>query len=178
MGIFTFQVAYAEECGLSPEEGSIFVMMLGACTAFGRIVFGKVVQYGYLNRLHMHQFSMVITGTGVMLLPLLKSFGGISAYVICVGLVDGCYVVLLPVLTATLVGVENTVLAWGFLVGASSITFTAGPPLAGIISVCITFLKMFEQHAVILAMHLNWYIELIYFVVFGHIAGHVINNYY
>ncbi|XP_071152330.1 monocarboxylate transporter 12-like [Mytilus edulis] len=95
------------------------------------ILFGKIIQYGYLNRLAMHQFSMVVTGTGVMLLPYLKSFTGISAYVICIGLVDGCYVVLLPVLTATLVGVDNTVLAWGFLVGTSSVTFTAGPPLAG-----------------------------------------------
>ncbi|XP_052089277.1 uncharacterized protein LOC127726021 [Mytilus californianus] len=124
-------VAYAEDCGIPPEKGAIFVMMLGACTAFGRIVFGKIIQHGYLNRLHMHQFSMVVTGTGVMLLPLLKSFTGIAAYVICVGLVDGCYVVLLPVLTTTLVGVDNTVLAWGFLVGTSSVTFTAGPPLAG-----------------------------------------------
>ncbi|XP_071133843.1 monocarboxylate transporter 12-like isoform X2 [Mytilus edulis] len=124
-------VAYAEDCGIPPEKGAIFIMMLGACTAFGRILFGKIIQYGYLNRLAMHQFSMVVTGTGVMLLPYLKSFTGISAYVICIGLVDGCYVVLLPVLTATLVGVDNTVLAWGFLVGTSSVTFTAGPPLAG-----------------------------------------------
>lgn len=127
-----FQVAYAEDCGIPPEKGAIFIMMLGASTAFGRILFGKIVQYGFLNRLHMHQFSMVITGTGVILLPLLKSFVGISIYVVCVGLVDGCYVVLLPVLTATLVGVENAVLAWGFLTGTSSITFTAGPPIAGI----------------------------------------------
>lgn len=124
-------MAYAEDCGIPPEKGAIFIMMLGACTAFGRILFGKIIQYGYLNRLAMHQFSMVVTGTGVMLLPYLKSFTGISAYVICIGLVDGCYVVLLPVLTATLVGVDNTVLAWGFLVGTSSVTFTAGPPLAG-----------------------------------------------
>ena len=48
-----------------------------------------------------------------------------------VGLVDGCYVVLLPILTTSLVGLENSVLAWGFLIGTSSITFTLGPPVAG-----------------------------------------------
>lgn len=55
----------------------------------------------------------------------------IVLYVVIVGLVDGCYVVLLPILTASLMGLENSVLAWGFLVGSSSITFTLGPPTAG-----------------------------------------------
>ena len=107
------------------------VMILGACTAAARVLFGKVVELKILNRLHMHQLSMVVTGTAVMLLPLIKSFGGIVAYVVTIGLVDGCYVVLLPILTMSLVGAENAVLAWGFLVGTSSITFTLGPPAAG-----------------------------------------------
>ncbi|XP_060079659.1 monocarboxylate transporter 3-like [Ylistrum balloti] len=124
-------VSYAEDIGISPDQGSIFVMLLGASTAIGRISFGKIVQLGFLNRIHMHQISMVITGTGVMLLPMIKTFSGIVAYVIVVGLVDGCYVVLLPVLTTSLMGPENTVLAWCFLVGTSSITFTLGPPIAG-----------------------------------------------
>ncbi|KAL5010182.1 hypothetical protein ScPMuIL_012487 [Solemya velum] len=124
-------ISYAKDVGIPPENGSMFVMLLGACTATGRILFGKIVEFGVLNRLHMHQLSMVVTGTGVMLLPLIKSFGGIIAYVIVVGLVDGCYVVLLPLLTASLVGPENTVLAWGFLVGVSSFTFASGPAIAG-----------------------------------------------
>ncbi|XP_069134062.1 monocarboxylate transporter 3-like [Argopecten irradians] len=124
-------VSYAEDIGIPPERGSIFVMLLGASTAIGRIGFGKIIQLGVLNRIHMHQVSMVITGTGVMLLPMIKSFAGIVVYVIIVGLVDGCYVVLLPVLTTALMGPENTVIAWCFLVGTSSITFTLGPPVAG-----------------------------------------------
>ncbi|XP_033741540.1 LOW QUALITY PROTEIN: uncharacterized protein LOC117328207 [Pecten maximus] len=124
-------VSYAEDVGISPERGSIFVMLLGASTAIGRVSFGKIVQLGFLNRIHMHQVSMVITGTGVMLLPMIKSFWGIVTYVIIIGLVDGCYVVLLPVLTTSLMGPENTVIAWCFLVGTSSITFTLGPPIAG-----------------------------------------------
>ncbi|OWF53663.1 uncharacterized protein LOC110446130 [Mizuhopecten yessoensis] len=124
-------VSYAEDIGIPPERGSIFVMLLGASTAIGRISFGKIVQLGFLNRIHMHQISMVITGTGVMLLPMIKTFSGIAVYVIVVGLVDGCYVVLLPVLTTSLMGAENTVIAWCFLVGTSSITFTLGPPVAG-----------------------------------------------
>ena len=68
-----------------------------------------------------------------MVLPLIPSFGGLITYVICVGLVDGCYVVLIPILNATLAGADSAVLAWGFLSGFSSIFFTAGPPLAGML---------------------------------------------
>ncbi len=108
------------------------MLLLGGCTASGRILFGKVIEWGYLNRLNMHQICMVLTGSAAMLLPLIRNFPGLVAYVIFIGLVDGCYVVLLPVLTSTLVGSGNdSVLAWGYLTMVSSITFSLGPPIAG-----------------------------------------------
>ena len=124
-------MSYAMDQGIPPEKGSILVMLLGAMTAFGRVLFGRIVQSQILNRLHMHQLSMVVTGSAVMLLPLITSFTGIILYVVAIGLVDGCYVVLLPVLTATLLTGENVVSAWGFLIGTASVTFTLGPPVAG-----------------------------------------------
>lgn len=50
---------------------------------------------------------------------------------VTVGLVDGCFVVLLPIMTASLIGIEKSVVAWGFLIGTCSVTFTLGPPVAG-----------------------------------------------
>ena len=106
-------------------------MILGGTTAFSRVSFGKIIAMLKMNRIHLHQLSMVITGTAFMLLPLVQTFSGLAIYVICVGLIDGCYVVLLPTNTAMLMGPKNVVLAWGFLIGFSSITFTLGPPCAG-----------------------------------------------
>ncbi|XP_062585339.1 uncharacterized protein LOC134247004 isoform X1 [Saccostrea cucullata] len=124
-------VSYAQDIGIPPEKGSMLIMVLGITTAIGRVMFGKIVGLGVLNRLHMHQLSMVVTGTAVMMLPMIRSFIGIIFYVVVVGLVDGCYVVLLPVLTVSLMAGENSVTAWGFLIGTSSVTFTLGPPVAG-----------------------------------------------
>nr|XP_034334461.1 uncharacterized protein LOC117691801 isoform X2 [Crassostrea gigas] len=124
-------VSYAQDIGIPPEKGSMLIMVLGISTAIGRIMFGKIVGLGVLNRLHMHQLSMVVTGTAVMMLPMIRSFTGIILYVVIIGLVDGCYVVLLPVLTVSLMAGENSVTAWGFLIGTSSVTFTLGPPVAG-----------------------------------------------
>ena len=61
MLLFT-QVSYATDVGIPPKKGSLLVMVLGGVTAFGRILFGKIIEIGYLNRLQMHQLSMVITG--------------------------------------------------------------------------------------------------------------------
>ena len=124
-------VSFAADNGVSAEDGALIMAVFGASTAAGRLLFGKVIQWGFLNRVHLHQLSMVITGVGSMLLPLLTTFGGLLVYVIVLGLVDGCFVVLIPVLTTTLMGAEQTVLAWGFTEGCSALTFTLGPPIAG-----------------------------------------------
>ena len=94
-------------------------------------VSGKIITFGILDRLNMHMLSMVITGVACMMVPLIKTFAGLMTYVICVGLVDGCFVVMMPLLTLTLAGVENKVTAWGYLVGVSSVTLMLGPPVAG-----------------------------------------------
>ncbi len=66
-----------------------------------------------------------------MMLPLIRYFPGLVSYVIIVGLVDGCYVVLLPILSTALIGAENKMLGWGLLVTVASVTYTVGPPVAG-----------------------------------------------
>ncbi|XP_041352590.1 uncharacterized protein LOC121371038 isoform X2 [Gigantopelta aegis] len=128
---YVHMVSYAADCGISPNKASFLIMILGTSTASGRILFGKIIQFGLLDRVRMHQLSMVITGAGTMFLPMIKSFSGLAAYIVIVGLVDGCYVVLLPLLTCSLMGSEKMVLAWGFLIGTASFTFMLGPPVAG-----------------------------------------------
>ncbi|XP_050391773.1 monocarboxylate transporter 10 [Patella vulgata] len=124
-------ISFALDAGITPDQGSILIMVFGASTAIGRLTFGKIVQLGLLNRLHMHQLSMIVCGTATMFLPFIQSFGGLLSYVVFFGMVDGCFVVLLPLMTCSLVQADKAVLAWGFLSGTSSITFTLGPPIAG-----------------------------------------------
>ena len=76
-------------------------------------------------------------------------------YVVVVGLVDGCYVVLLPILTTSLVGIENSVLAWGFLIGTSSITFTLGPPVAGLFCTLVLDTTLFHKTLCLTLNYLN-----------------------
>ena len=56
------QMAYAQENDISEKMASIIMMVLGASTAAGRILFGRILQKGYLDRLRMDQLTMVISG--------------------------------------------------------------------------------------------------------------------
>ncbi|XP_046570104.1 monocarboxylate transporter 10-like [Haliotis rubra] len=124
-------VSYAMSQGISADTAAYLLMALGCATTIGRILSGKIVQYGFLNRLHLHQLTMIITGTAFMILPSIESFAGLLAYSIVLGLVDGCYVVLLPILTSSLIGADKAVLAWCFMSCVCSLTFTLGPPVSG-----------------------------------------------
>ncbi|XP_071108045.1 monocarboxylate transporter 13-like [Haliotis cracherodii] len=124
-------VSYAMDQGISADTAAYLLMALGCATTIGRILSGKIVQYGFLNRLHLHQLTMIITGTAFMILPCIESFAGLLAYSIVLGLVDGCYVVLLPILTSSLIGADKAVLAWCFMSCVCSLTFSLGPPVSG-----------------------------------------------
>lgn len=106
-------------------------MILGAATTVGRIAFGKIIMLGYLDHLHLDQFTMVITGVLIIVLPLIRNFPGLVCFVLLLGLSDGCYSVLLPILTTTFCGQDRTLLGWGVLNLMCSVTFTLGPPVAG-----------------------------------------------
>ncbi|XP_067671755.1 monocarboxylate transporter 10-like [Haliotis asinina] len=124
-------VSYAMNQGISADTAAYLLMALGCATTIGRILSGKIVQYGFLNRLHLHQLTMITTGTAFMILPSIESFAGLLTYSIVLGLVDGCYVVLLPILTSSLIGADKAVLAWCFMSCVCSLTFTLGPPVSG-----------------------------------------------
>lgn len=66
-----------------------------------------------------------------MFLPFIKSYAGLIFYVVILGLVDGCFVVLLPTMTIRLLGSEKASIGWSFLTGVAGITFALGPFVAG-----------------------------------------------
>ena len=73
-----------------------------------------------------------VSGAGVLLLPnLFTTFEALMCYVVFVGFVDGCYVVLLPTLTEAFTCEDQKVVAWGILNFFASVTFTLGPVVAG-----------------------------------------------
>lgn len=73
-------------------------------------------------------------------------------YVCCAGLTDGCYCVLLPLLTSHFLGADRAPTAWGFVVATCSISFMTGPALTG--DDTIDYLRFFKT--LFLKAHLHY----------------------
>lgn len=74
---------------------------------------------------------MLVIGVANTLSTLTKSYIGLSVYMVVFGVFDGCFVVLLAVLCADIVGVEKVAAGIGVQFFFMAITSIAGPPLAG-----------------------------------------------
>ncbi|KAJ7328161.1 hypothetical protein OS493_025574 [Desmophyllum pertusum] len=130
---FVHLPAYAEECGIPNSQSSTLIGMMSVGSTFGRLFFGKLGDHPRVNRLYCFQMSMLIIGVANTLSTLTKSYAGLAVYMVVFGVFDGCYVVLLAVLCADIVGVDKVAAGIGVQFFFMAITSIAGPPLAGMI---------------------------------------------
>ena len=100
-------------------------------STFGRIFFGKLCDHPRVNRLYVFQMAFLCIGIGDTLSILTKSYAGLVLYMAWFGVFDGCYIVLLGVVCADIVGVHNMASGMGIQLFFMAITSIAGPPLAG-----------------------------------------------
>ena len=100
-------------------------------STFGRLFFGKLCDHPRVNRLYCFQIAMLVIGVADTLSTLTKSYAGLVVYMVVFGVFDGCFVVLLAVLCADIVGVDKVAAGIGVQFFFMAITSIAGPPLAG-----------------------------------------------
>lgn len=128
---FVHLPAYAEECGIPNSQSSTLVGMMSVGSTFGRLFFGKLGDHPRVNRLYVFQIAMLAIGVADTLSTLTKSYVGLVVYMVVFGVFDGCFVVMLAVLCADIVGVDKVAAGIGVQFFFMAITSIAGPPLAG-----------------------------------------------
>ncbi|XP_059152863.1 monocarboxylate transporter 12-like [Physella acuta] len=124
-------VSYAGFLGISASRASYIVMAMGGATTVSRLITGKILTCQLLSRLHFKQTIFVVMGTSYLLLAHVTTIEGLYVFAVVRGLLDGAHIVMLPMLTASMVGQNKALLGWGYIAGAISITYTIGPPIAG-----------------------------------------------
>ena len=112
-------------------EGSVLVMCLSVTSGISRLIFGKVADLPSVNRLFMQQCSFIVLGLATACIPFCTSFWMLIALALVMGISDGAFICLLGPIAFDLLGPSGAPQGLGFLLGISSITMTAGPPLAG-----------------------------------------------
>ena len=115
-----------------PEEnGSFLITCTQITSAIGRLVFGKIADLPFMNRLVMQQVAFVVMGIVTACIPFSGSYGGLIAISLILGISDGVFVCLIGPIAFDIVGQYQASQAIGFLLGIFAIPFTVGPPVAG-----------------------------------------------
>lgn len=115
------------------EDGNLLITFLQITSGIGRLVFGKVADLPFVNRVYLQQASFFVMGVVTACIPLSASYGGLVAISLIFGLCDGIFVCLLGPIAFDIVGHREASQAIGFLLGVFSVPFVVGPPTAGVI---------------------------------------------
>lgn len=116
---------------LPTENGNILVTCMGATSGVGRLVFGKLADFPWVNRIFLQQISFFCIGVLTMLVPVAGCFPVLICMCLALGLFDGCFISLLGPIAFDITGPQGASQAIGFLLGLCSIPLTIGPPVAG-----------------------------------------------
>jgi len=124
-------VRLAEGLGVSFEDSSLLIGYMSISQTFGKICFGRLADFPQINRLYMYQVSLLVASVANTLAPLASNLTSLTIYALVYGFFDGCFVVLIAVLTGDIVGREKMNSAFGSLYGVVAVPLTLGPPIAG-----------------------------------------------
>ena len=93
---------------------------------------------------------------------MVKGYSGLLAYVVIFGFFEGCYVVLIPVITSDIVGAEKLSYALGSMFTFMAFPMMLGPPIAGTtIQTLIGVLKLvYNDNTYLFIFTLGWIYDL------------------
>ncbi|XP_062615582.1 monocarboxylate transporter 10-like [Saccostrea cucullata] len=129
---FVHLVKHTQEA-FPKSNAFILITCMQVTSGIGRLVFGKIADLKFVNRIYMQQCAFVVTGFVTACIPFSASFEGLVAICLIMGICDGISVCLLGPIAFDLVGPQNASQAIGFMLGGFSIPFTVGPPIAGLL---------------------------------------------
>jgi MCP family monocarboxylic acid transporter-like MFS transporter 10 len=109
----------------------MLVGYLAISQTIGKIVFGRIADHPRVNRIYLYQYCLLMCSVLTTLLPIMTSIETITLYCWLFGFHDGCFVLLIAVLTGDIVGKENMASAFGMMYSFSCIPMMIGPPVAG-----------------------------------------------
>ncbi|XP_055938722.1 monocarboxylate transporter 10-like isoform X1 [Argiope bruennichi] len=118
---------------LPSANGEILVTCIGLTSGVGRIIFGKLADFPFINRIMLQQVAFLSIGILTMVLVVARHFVLLVIVCLFLGLFDGCFISLLGPIAFDVVGQKGASQAIGFLLGFCSIPLTVGPPVAGLL---------------------------------------------
>ena len=128
---FYHQARLAKDSGV----GSVKAAFLVNCLAFGSLLirpfFGKFLDLPGVSGITTLQLTLLFISISTTLVPIATNYEWLATFAFLYGLLEGCFIISLPLIIQDLVGVSKLAPALGSLYCFLSIPKTAGPSIAG-----------------------------------------------
>ncbi|XP_059351355.1 LOW QUALITY PROTEIN: monocarboxylate transporter 13-like [Daphnia carinata] len=128
---FMYLAAHAVSMGISKEEASFLLSVVGICSMTGRIINGWLSDNPKVSVLLLNNIGLSISGLLIILCPFFFSYHLLVIFSIILGLATSCTAVTRPILLGELLGLENVNNAYGFMLVFYGIATLFGTPVAG-----------------------------------------------
>lgn len=92
---YVHMVKYVNETYKGEHDGNLPIICIGLTSGIGRLFFGYIADYKWVNRIFLQQVSFAILGLLTIAIPLIESFPVLIAISLGMGVVDGCFISLL-----------------------------------------------------------------------------------
>lgn len=124
-------VRHSQDLGITKHKGAVLVGYMAISQTVGKIVFGRVADHPRVNRIYLYQMCLLVCSVLTTLLPVFTTYKALLAYCFVFGFHEGCFVVLIAVLTGDIAGRQQMATAYGVMYLFTGIPMMLGPPVAG-----------------------------------------------
>ena len=112
-------------------DGAFLISILSIVATIFKVISGKLAGIEQIDTLKLYQFALLVMGVSTTLIPVQKSYFGLCIYAIVFGVCESCFIVMIPLITKDIVGVQRLPLAIGCVFMLMGFTTLVGAPIAG-----------------------------------------------
>ncbi|KFM70019.1 Monocarboxylate transporter 9, partial [Stegodyphus mimosarum] len=128
---FMFIVDMAVQQGISLEDATYFLPVIGLTNTVGRVLCGWISDRPSFNALTINNAALVVAGLATALSSCLDSIALLMAYSAIFGFAVGCFATLRSIVIVELLGLDKLTNAFGLLLLFQGLASMIGAPVAG-----------------------------------------------
>lgn len=92
---YVHMVKYVKETYHGERDGDLPIICIGLTSGLGRLFFGYIADFKWVNRIVLQQLAFAIMGMLIIAIPLIESYPVLIVISLGMGIVDGCFIALL-----------------------------------------------------------------------------------
>ena len=117
--------------GIKEVDAAILISVLSIVATVFKVLSGKLAGTKRVEILKLYQMALLVMGVATTLIPVQRSYIGLMAYAVVFGMSESCFIVMIPLITKDIVGVQRLPLAIGCVFMLMGIPTVIGAPIAG-----------------------------------------------